>query len=179
GETRTENAARNSSNSDASDSVPFAAKRSTRVAVARAEAVSLRLKVPLECRDSARIAARFVVDASRADTLAPARMLEIIVVTDALRRSERLDWLIDSACAYAAAHRKVDCSAPLLRDALAIVRGVDASTIARDAIARAAARQKPGAKAAVGDAIGAALRNARLAALRRWRIARRGKQRVR
>ena len=176
GATSATNVARNPSSSDGSDSVPIAAKRSTRVAVARADAVSLRLKAPLECRDSARIAARFVAVATRADTLAPARLLQIIVMTDALRRSERLDWLIDAACAYAAAER-VDCSAPLLRDALAIVRGVDASTIARDAIARAAARQAPGAKEAVGDAIGTALRFARLAALRRWRIARRAESR--
>lgn len=175
GETSAANDASASPSGDGSDSVRIATKRSTQVAVACADAVSLRLKVPLECRDSARVAARFVVEAARADTLAPARLLKIIVATDALRRSERLDWLIDSACAYAVAEQQVDCKAPLLRDALAIVRGVDAATIARDAIARAAAQPATGATAAVGDAIGTALHDARLAALRRWRIARRAK----
>jgi tRNA nucleotidyltransferase (CCA-adding enzyme) len=174
GETRASRAAAGASSGAGSDPVPLA-KRSTRVAVARADAVSLRLRVPLECRDAARIAARFVVDAARADGLAPARLLDIIVATDALRRSERLDWLIDSARAYAAAEERADCTAPLLRDALAAVRGVDASTIARDAIARAAGHQSTGAKTAVGDAIGNALRDARLTALRRWRNARRAK----
>jgi tRNA nucleotidyltransferase (CCA-adding enzyme) len=177
GETNAANAASNSSNRDGGGAEPVISKRSTRVAIARADAVSLRLKVPLECRDSARIAARFVVDATRANTLAPARLLDIIVAADALRRSDRLDWLIDSACAYAAAEQHADCAAPLLRDALAIIRGVDASTIARDAIARAASQQAPGAMATVGDAIGTALRNARLAALRRWRMARRAESR--
>jgi hypothetical protein len=55
---------------------------------------------------------------------------------------------------------------PLLRDALHVVRGVDASAIARDTIARAAGREPRGE---TGDAIGSALRAARLAALRRWR----------
>ena len=173
GETSASGAVATSSNRDGSAVVPIAAKRSTRTGVARADTVSLRLKVPLECRDSARVAARFVVDAARAETLAPARLLDIIVTTDALRRSERLDWLIDSTCAYAAAEQHADCTATLLRDALAVIRNVDAAAIARDAITRAAARKAPAAKAAVGDAIGTALRTARLAALRRWRNARR------
>jgi tRNA nucleotidyltransferase (CCA-adding enzyme) len=141
---------------------------SRRVAVAHADAISARLKTPLECRDAARLAARFVADAARADALAPARVLDVIVATDALRRSERLDWLIDSACAHAAAEGAAECAAPVLREALAVVRSVDASAIARDAIARAAG-QSSARRSAVGDAIGVALRKARLAALRRWR----------
>ena len=53
-------------------------------------------------------------------------------------------------------------------EALAAVRSVDASAIARDAVARAAG-QSSARRSAVGDAIGVALRKARLAALRRWR----------
>ena len=141
---------------------------SRRVADAHADAISARLKTPLECRDAARLAARFVADAARADALAPARVLDVIVATDALRRSERLDWLIDSACAHAAAEGASECAAPVLREALAVVRSVDASAIARDTIARAAG-QSSARRSAVGDAIGVALRKARLAALRRWR----------
>jgi tRNA nucleotidyltransferase (CCA-adding enzyme) len=143
---------------------------SSRVTVARADAVSTRLKAPLDCRDAARLAGRFVADAARADVLAPARMLDILVATDALRRSERLDWLIDSTCAHVAARGAPVCAAPVLLDALAVVRSVDASAIARAAIAKAAGQAAPGA-AAVGDAIGVALRSARLAALRAWRKA--------
>jgi len=141
---------------------------SSRVAVARADAVSARLKAPLDCRDSARLAARFAATAVRANVLAPAPLLDVIVATDALRRSERLDWLIDAACAHAAAEGATACAAPVLRDALAVVRSVDASAIARDAIANAAA-QPASRTSAVGDAIGTALLNARLAALRAWR----------
>jgi tRNA nucleotidyltransferase (CCA-adding enzyme) len=146
---------------------PAVANRS-RVAVMRAERVSARLKAPVECRDAARLAVRWVADAARADTLPPARLLDVIVAADSLRRPERLDWLIGAACAHAAAQRTASCAATLLRDALNVVRGVDASAIARDALARAAGAT--GARnAQMGDAIGAALRAARLAALRRWR----------
>jgi tRNA nucleotidyltransferase (CCA-adding enzyme) len=140
----------------------------SRVAVMRADRVSARLKAPVECRDAARLAARWVADAARADTLPPARLLDVIVAADALRRPERLDWLVGAACAHAAAGGAENCAATRLRDALNVVRGVDASAIARDAIARAAG-PTDSRNAQMGDAIGAALRAARLAALRRWR----------
>jgi len=57
-----------------------------------------------------------------------------------------------------------------LREALSVVRGIDASVIARDTIARAAGRDRTDD---TGQAIGAALRAARLGALRRWRAERR------
>jgi hypothetical protein len=57
----------------------------------------------------------------------------------------------------------------LLREALAVVRSVDAATIARDALARTGAA--PGATR--GDAVAAALRDARIDALREWRAGRR------
>jgi hypothetical protein len=108
----------------------------------------------------------------RADTLTPAQLLDLIVAADALRRPERLDWLIDATSAHAAAARPqasegVMRSAALLREALAVVRNVDAATIAGDAIRRAA--QVTGRSLAPGEAIGSALRDARIAALRDWR----------
>ena len=147
----------------------------SRVAVTRVDRISARLKAPLECRDAARLAARWVAEALHADTLPPARLLDVIVAADALRRPERLDWLIGAACAYVASHGASTCAAARLREALNVVRSVDASAVARDAIARAAAvtgeRGVP-----MGDAIGSALREARLAALRRWRMGRSGKR---
>jgi tRNA nucleotidyltransferase (CCA-adding enzyme) len=142
------------------------APKRSRTAVARTDRVSTRLKAPLDCRDAARLAARWLADALRADALPPARVLDLIAGADALRRPERLDWLVDAACAHAAAKGAARCVSPLLRDALHVVRGVDASAIARDTIARAAGREPRGE---TGDAIGSALRAARLAALRRWR----------
>jgi len=146
---------------------PTVARR-PRVAVTRADRVSARLKAPLECRDAARLAARWVADAAHADALPPARLLDVIVAADALRRPERLDWLVGATCAHVASQGTETCAATLLRDALNVVRGVDASAIARDAIARAAG-QTGERNAQTGDAIGSALREARLAALRRWR----------
>jgi tRNA nucleotidyltransferase (CCA-adding enzyme) len=118
--------------------------------------------------DAARLAARWVADAAHADALPPARLLDVIVAADALRRPERLDWLVGATCAHVASQGTATCAATLLRDALNVVRGVDASAIARDAIARAAERTGE-RNAQMGDAIGSALREARLAALRRWR----------
>jgi tRNA nucleotidyltransferase (CCA-adding enzyme) len=145
---------------------PNNAPKRSRTAVARTDHVSARLKAPLDCRDAARLAARWLEDALQADALPPARVLDLIVSADALRRPERLGWLVDAACAHAAAVGAARCVSPLLRDALDVVRGVDASAIARDTIARAAGRE---ARGETGDAIGSALRAARLAALRRWR----------
>jgi tRNA nucleotidyltransferase (CCA-adding enzyme) len=148
------------------------AKRSIRSAMAKVEAVSSRLRVPVDCRDAARLAVRWQGTLLRADTLTPAQLLDLIVAADALRRPERLDWLIDATSAHAAAARPqasegVMRSAALLREALAVVRNVDAATIAGDAIRRAA--QVTGRSLAPGEAIGSALRDARIAALRDWR----------
>ena len=141
---------------------------SVRTAVARADRISARLKAPIECRDAARIAARFAADAADAVALTPAATLDLLIATDALRRPERLDWLIGTAWARNAATDGPPCTAATLRAALNVVRSVDASAIARDAIGRASQRSKTGAGHA-GDAIGEALRSARLEALRGWR----------
>jgi tRNA nucleotidyltransferase (CCA-adding enzyme) len=140
--------------------------------VARAQALSQRLRAPLECRDAARLAVRWHRAIAAAETLTPAALLDLLLAADALRRAERLDTLAAAAAAHIAAHRTPQTNGrrrtALLHEALAVVRGVDAAAIARDAIARAAA----GSRANSGDAIAAALRDARLAALRDWKAAR-------
>jgi len=169
--------------------------RSMRAALARVEAMSARLRVPVDCRDSARLAVRWHRAVATADRLAPAALLDLLLAADALRRPERLDALAASTAVHEAARyrREPDMGcAPspagsqlplspagdglgevrspgmLLREALAVVRNVDAAAIARDAIERASGRKSRGATRH-GAAIAKALRAARLAALRAWK----------
>ncbi len=151
---------------------PVGAQVSTRAGVARAEAVSSRLKVPVDCRDAARLAARWHRKVARAETLPPAQLLDIIGDADALRRPERLDALVAAASAHLAAARgsagaPLDGPARLLQEALTVVRNVDAAAIAKATIARAA--RGSGGTGAHGERIQSALRDARLAALRAWK----------
>jgi tRNA nucleotidyltransferase (CCA-adding enzyme) len=142
-----------------------------RTGIARAEALSARLRAPVECRDAARIAVRWHHAIAAVETLTPAALLDLLLAIDALRRPERLDTLAAAAAAHVAARSTPESNGrrrtALLHDALAVVRGVDAAAIARDAMARAA----DGAGANAGDAIASALRDARLAALREWKAA--------
>src|SRR5438876_1673822 len=78
----------------------FAAARSRadlRARVGRAESLSARLKVPVECRDAARLVERSQAEVDRADQLAPASLLDLLQSADALRRPERLATLL-AAC---------------------------------------------------------------------------------
>ena len=156
---------------------------STRAGVARAEAVSARLKVPVDCRDAARLAARWHRTLARVETLSPAQWLELIVASDALRRPERLETLIASTAAHVAAQEapvtredapatqpsSMEDRANLLRDALAVVRSVDAGAIAVETIRRGALEGTSSKGPSRGNAIATALRDARLAALRQWK----------
>jgi tRNA nucleotidyltransferase (CCA-adding enzyme) len=137
-----------------------------------AERMSARLRVPAECRDAARLAARWRRTVDRARDLRPAKLLDLLHAADALRRPERLDALLD-ACVCAALSRAGagDDYEPrrLVRAALAVVAGVDAGAIAgRDAEARGS-----------GDAVAKAVRAAWLKALRAWRRAPTPAKRVR
>ena len=139
----------------------------TRSAVARAEAMSRRLKVPLECRDAARLLARWHPSLARAQDLAPAKLVDLLSGIDALRRSERLEILLAASATLSGSGRRGaggERGAERMREALAVVRSVDAASIVR------AARVKttPPAKAAPRDRIPRALRAARIAALRAW-----------
>ncbi len=63
-----------------------------------AERVSARLRVPVDCRDAARLAAGLHLKVHRAQELRPATLLDLLLAADALRRPERLDALL-AACA--------------------------------------------------------------------------------
>jgi len=98
-----------------------------------AERLSARLRASAECADMARLAARNHSLVHRAHELRPATLLDLLLASDALRRPERLDGLL-RACAADAMSRpgRSGAYAPSarLKDALAIVRGVDAGSIA-------------------------------------------------
>ena len=136
--------------------------------VRRARHVSERLRVPTDCRDLARLVARWHGVVHRAHELRPATLLDLFVAADALRRPERLRELLE-ACESDALSRPGAAPsyapAALVQQAFAVVRAVDAGAAAADALARASKRGEP----AVGDAIGRAVRSTRIAALRRWR----------
>ena len=145
--------------------------RSRRVArgVRLAEAMSARLKVPVECRDAGRLAARWHAIVDRSGGLAPAKLLDLLTAADALRRPERVDALLN-ACECAAQSRQ---SAPedyaparIVRAALAVVKKVAAG-----AVAHAVTEQRKLSAAERANAIGKAVRAARLEALRAWRRA--------
>ena len=132
-----------------------------------AESVSEHLKVPLTSRDAARLAARWRRTVRRAADLRPAQLLDLLQATDALRRPGRLETLLEvctaDACSWPDAAQDDDDFAParLLREALAVMKSVDAGAIARKAV-RAKGKKDD-------DAIAAAVRAARRKALRAWR----------
>ncbi len=136
-----------------------------------AERLSARLKAPVECRDAARLAARWHGAVHQASELPPAKLLDLLLAADALRRPERLDMLLD-ACECEALSRPGarGSFAPgeFIRAALAVVRSVDAATIARGITTRRRTHDAP-----PSDAIAKAVRAARLKALREWRASRR------
>ena len=136
-----------------------------RSAVARADAISRRLKVPVECRDAARLLARWQHALAEAKDLAPAQLLDVLSAVDALRRPERLETLLAASRILSIAGHRGDRggdAAVHVRGALAVIRNVDAASIAREA------RANVGVSGACHDAIPKALRAARIAALRQW-----------
>jgi len=132
-----------------------------------AEQLSARLKVPVESRDAARLAARWRGAVDRVSELPGAKLLDLLAAADALRRPERLDTLLD-ACESVALSRPgagaAYAPAAFVRAALLIVKRVDAAAVAR---AVPAQHERKGALPA--DAIARAVRAARLEALRKWR----------
>ena len=140
---------------------------STLRSIRLAERVSARLKVPLECQDAARLAAQLWRKVNGAAELAPAGLLDLLNATDALRRPARLETLVE-ACAAVACSRPGALQdyppAPLLREALAVVKTVDAG-----AAARAEGGNRPNAVPRGADVIAKAVRGARIKALRAWR----------
>jgi tRNA nucleotidyltransferase (CCA-adding enzyme) len=123
------------------------------------------LRAPAECRDAALLAAGWHATVDAATDLAPARLLQLLARSDALRRPERLDALLAVCECRAAAHPEALAEgyppAVVVREALEVVRGVKVSAVA--ALASQA-----------GGDIARAIRGARLEALREWKRARRG-----
>lgn len=99
------------------------------------EAVCVRLRVPADCRDLAVLVARYHGDIHRADELRPDTIVRLFEKTDALRRPQRFEHLLEACAAdfngrlgweekeYAAPQR--------LRSALAAVQAVPAGEIAK------------------------------------------------
>jgi tRNA nucleotidyltransferase (CCA-adding enzyme) len=144
-----------------------AAPRRPRDAATRvrlADGLSARMRVPVDCRDAARMTARWHPLVHRAAELPAAAMLDLLYGIDALRRPDRLETLADACAAVAAAVPGAAQDYPpagLLREALEVACGVDAG-----AVARVAMRTRPGG---ADEAVARAVRAARLAALRRWK----------
>jgi tRNA nucleotidyltransferase (CCA-adding enzyme) len=152
--------------------------RGTERNVAAAVAVAERLRVPLDCRDAARLAARWGRAVPDAHELGAAAVLDLFAAADALRRPARLEALLETCECETMSRPNAPgefVPAAYLRAALKVVKGVDAGAIAR---AASDTRTKTGSQAAEdSDALTAAVRAARLAALRAWmrsRGARRG-----
>ena len=127
--------------------------------------VSERLHVPVECRDAARLAACWHGVVHRALELRPATLLDLVTEADALRRPERLLGLLQ-ACEADACSRPGRSDYPAgayILAAFGVAKGVDAGQVARGVTARGKPEEGPGV-----DAIGKAVRAARLRALREW-----------
>jgi tRNA nucleotidyltransferase (CCA-adding enzyme) len=120
------------------------------------EAICERLKVPVDCRDVGRLAARFHGDMHRVAELRPETRLTVLERCDALRRPERFELILlaceaDYRGRLGWEERDYE-QAATWRAALAAVRAVDAGAIA-------AATAEP-------QAIAGAISAARVAALR-------------
>ena len=100
------------------------------------EAICERLRVPVECRDVARLAARYHGDMHRVSELRPETRLTVLERCDALRRPERFEQVL-LACEADYRGRlgweERDYAATAQwRTTLAAVRAVDAGAIARE-----------------------------------------------
>jgi tRNA nucleotidyltransferase (CCA-adding enzyme) len=94
-----------------------------------------RLRVPTECRDVARLVARFHGDMHKVDQLRPDTQLKILERCDALRRPARFEEVL-SACEADYRGRlgwdeKVYAAGAVWRATLAAVQSVDAGAIAQ------------------------------------------------
>jgi tRNA nucleotidyltransferase (CCA-adding enzyme) len=100
-----------------------------------AQALSERLRAPSDCGELAVLTARYHGTVHRAFELRPSTLLDLLLATDALRRPDRLAWLLQ-ACAADALSRpgradEVYAPARWLNAALAVMKSVDAGSIAR------------------------------------------------
>jgi tRNA nucleotidyltransferase (CCA-adding enzyme) len=131
--------------------------RGTRACVIRADRLSARVNAPADCRDLARLAARYGDRVERASSLSAAQILDLLLATDALRRPERLQGLLRVCVAWRRAARPFAGDYPpgrALAAALDAVRSVDAGKLA--------------AGRTSGREVARRLRAERLKALRYW-----------
>ncbi len=133
--------------------------------VALVDALCARLRVPTDCRDVARLAARFHGDMHRVSELRPETVLRVLERCDALRRPERFE-LVLLACEADYRGRlgweeRTYSAADVWRRALAAVRAVDAGAIVAEVAAGAAAAADKSP-----DAIPQAIAKARIVALK-------------
>ncbi|MDA8261115.1 MAG: multifunctional CCA addition/repair protein [Betaproteobacteria bacterium] len=103
------------------------------------ETVCERLRVPVDCRDVGRLAARYHGDMHRVAELRPETRLTVLERCDALRRPERFEQIL-LACEADYRGRlgweeRDYVQAAIWRAALAAIRAVDAGAIAREAAA--------------------------------------------
>jgi tRNA nucleotidyltransferase (CCA-adding enzyme) len=121
------------------------------------ESVCERLRVPNDCRDLAVLDARYHGEIHRAQELRPETIVKLLEKTDAFRRPDRFELLVDAcACDFHGRpgfETRLYLPGVLLRNALTGARAVDAGVIARE--------QTEAAK------IAAALHQARVHAVRR------------
>jgi tRNA nucleotidyltransferase (CCA-adding enzyme) len=102
--------------------------------VTMVEAICERLRVPTDCRDVARLVARFHGDMHRVAELRAETMLSVLERCDALRRPDRFEMIV-LACEADYRGRlgweeRDYVQATVWREALAAVRAVDAGAIA-------------------------------------------------
>jgi tRNA nucleotidyltransferase (CCA-adding enzyme) len=103
------------------------------------EAICERLKVPVDCRDVGRLAARFHGDMHRVAELRPETRLTVLERCDALRRPERFELILlaceaDYRGRLGWEERDYE-QAAIWRAALAAVRAIDAGAIAAATVA--------------------------------------------
>ncbi len=118
-----------------------------------------RLKVPADCRELAVLVARHHGDIHRAPQLPATDIVRLLEETDALRRPHRFEQLLEAcACDFNGRLGWQDApypAGPLVRQALAQARAVDAASIARSCNDRGdiARRLREARVAAVGLAL--------------------------
>ncbi len=99
------------------------------------EEVSVRLKTPADCRDLARLVARYHGDIRRGPELRASTVVRLLEKTDALRRPQRFEQILEAcACDFHGRLGWEDKPMPasdLFPTALAAARSVDAGAIAR------------------------------------------------
>jgi tRNA nucleotidyltransferase (CCA-adding enzyme) len=95
------------------------------------ETLCERLRVPQECRELALLSSRYCPDIGNAAILVADALLSLLQATDAFRRPERFEQLLE-VCVVAPQPAS-EAAMTRLRDALAAARAVDAGAVAQRA----------------------------------------------